>query len=104
MRFVGFALKGCAVAAVCAAAGLLMAGDTPLARAGGSGNVTIPTTRAAWNATDFTVTLSADSITTLSNCYTDPTIIASGSGSPVTFGASSLTDTSKAFVTNALAG
>ena len=105
MRVVGFAVRASAFAAVCAAAALF-AGPIPGANAGGSGAVafTSTTKRAAANATDFTVQVNAQGITTLANCYADPTIVASGSGASVTFGGSTVTDSSKSFTTNALAG
>lgn len=105
MRVVGFAVRASALAAVCGAAALF-SGPVPGANAGGSGTVAFSATvkRAATNAPDFTVQVNAQAITTLANCYADPTIIASGSGASVTFGGSTLTDSSKSFGANALAG
>ena len=106
MRVVGLAVKAFAAAGACAAAALLFSGSVPSVDAGGSGTVafTAVSKRAAVNANDFSVELDAKSITTLSNCYADPSIIASGSGGAVTFGGSTLTDSSKSFTTNTLAG
>src|SRR5438477_1519678 len=88
-----------------AAAALLLTNDAPKgAHAAGSGNVALPTVRAAYNATDFTMSLSADTITTASNCFPDPTVIATGSGAAVSYGASTATDTTKNFGANALGG
>lgn len=75
------------------------------AHAGGSGSVgfTSAEKRVAFNADDFAVNVDAKNIVTLANCYADPTVIASGAGASVSFGGSTLTDSSKNFTTNALA-
>lgn len=94
-----------ALAAAAAITGLLFLGNVPDgARAGGSGTVWIPGGRAAWNANEFTMPLQALNLTALANCFADPSLAGSGSGSSVTFGASTATDTTKNFAPNALSG
>jgi hypothetical protein len=106
MRTVGFIIASLAVFCL-----MTLIGDaTGRAHATGSGTVgfvdagSLPISTLQVEATprNFTVKLGAQSIQTTSNCYADPSIIASGSGASVTFGGSTLTHSG--FTTNALAG
>lgn len=106
MGTVGLGLKVWILAAIIAIVASVMAEGPRVANAGGSGTVgfTALTKRAAVNATDFQVSLDAKSLQTLANCYLDPNVVATGSGLPVTYGTTSVTDTSKTFTANAYVG